>query len=399
MSRPVRIAHVVGSDLSLRFLLFEQLIRLRDEGYDVAGISPPGPWTQELEAQGIRHIPWHNATRSWTPTTDLRAFFELLAIFRREKFDLVHTHFVKQGLMGRVAARLARTPCVLNTVHGFYATPEDRLAKRVPLLVAEAAAARLSHFELYQSEEDLDFARRAHVVPVSRSELLSNGIDLRRFHPDAVVAERVAQLRSEFGIPRGAVVVGIVGRLIANKGYREFFEAARLVHAELPGVRFFAIGDADPDKDHALGREELERASRDVILAGWRDDVRDLLALIDIFVLPSWREGMPRSAIEAAAMGKSLVLTDIRGCREVIRDGKEGFLVPVRDPRRLAEAIGSLARDEDKRRLFGLAARNRAVERFDERKVVEIVAARTRTTLAAKGIASMSEIARAASVS
>jgi glycosyltransferase involved in cell wall biosynthesis len=117
----------------------------------------------------------------------------------------------------------------------------------------------------------------------------------------------------------------------------------------------------------------LDAASEDVVLAGWREDVADLMALMDVFVLPSWREGLPRSAVEAAASGVPLVLTDIRGCREVVRDGVEGTLVPVRSPVALAAAIARLLDDPDLRLRMGRAARARAEERFDEARVARTI--------------------------
>ncbi len=197
--RPVRVAHLTTTDLTLRYLLLGQLRRLRDDGYEVTGISAPGPYGAELEAEGIRHLPWKNATRSWNLRADLRAFAELWSLLRRERFDLVHTHNPKPGVMGRLAARLAGVPLVVNTVHGLYATPEDRLAKRVPVLALEWLAGRCSDLELYQSEEDLRWARRIRLVPGSRSRLLGNGTDLGRFDPGRVGAERAAWRRRATG--------------------------------------------------------------------------------------------------------------------------------------------------------------------------------------------------------
>jgi ribosomal protein S18 acetylase RimI-like enzyme len=179
-----------------------------------------------------------------------------------------------------------------------------------------------------------------------------------------------------------------VGRLVAEKGYREFFSAAARVRAEIPETVFLVCGERDPEKADAIGDNEIERARKDVVFAGWRSDVRDVLSLMDVFVLPSWREGVPRSAIEAAAMGRALVLTDIRGCREVIRDGIEGALVPVRDPARLPDAISSLLRDTEKRTRIGEAARARAEQRFDERRVADTVVTTYERLLATRGIGS-----------
>ena len=364
------MAHVATVDLTLRFLLLPQLVALRDAGFDVATISAPGPWIADIEAEGIRHIPWHHATRAWDPREDFLAFRELVAIFRRERFDLVHTHNPKPGVMGRVAARLCRVPHVVNTVHGFYATSEDRLSKRATVLGAEWVAARCSDLELYQSAEDLHVARRLHMARGTKAMLLGNGTDVDHFEPAAVPRERLTLLRRELGIDRSDLVVGTIGRLVAEKGYREFFDAARRIRGEDPRVRFLAVGDPDPSKPDALRAGELRAAGADVIFTGWRDDVRDLLGLMDVFVLASWREGMPRSAIEAAAMGKPLVLTDIRGCREVVRPGVEGLLVPPRSPSALTDAITLLLHDPALRERMGESARRRAVERFDERRVM-----------------------------
>ena len=373
MSRPARVAHVATVDLTLRFLLLDQLVSLRDEGFDVATISAPGPWVGELEAEGIRHIAWPHATRAWDPRADWLAFVELYRIFKRERFDIVHTHNPKPGIMGRIAARLARVPHIVNTVHGLYATPEDRLRKKVPVLSAEWIAARSSDAELYQSAEDLSWARRMRIVTDGRAALLGNGVDLTRFDPSTVSPAARAALRDDLGIPSDAIVVGAVGRLVAEKGYREIFEAASVIRRSFGEVRFLVVGDPDRSKPDAIADAEIERARGDVIFTGWRADVRDLLGAMDVFVLASWREGMPRSAIEAAAMGVPLVLTNIRGCREVARDGIEGLLVPPRNVAALTAAIERVVADPTLRERMGAAARARAEACFDQERVFGIV--------------------------
>jgi glycosyltransferase involved in cell wall biosynthesis len=385
VNRPIRIAHVTTIDLTLRVLLLAQLCRLRDRGFEVYGISAPGPWTEELESEGITHIPWTHATRSWHPKADALASAELFRIMRRHRFDLVHVHNPKPAIIGRIAARLARVPCVASTCHGFYATQDDHAFKRVAVLGLEWVAARCSDLDLFQSEEDLVWARRTHVAREGRSELLGNGTDLTRFDPARVPAHRLSELRAELGIGDDAMVVGTVGRLVAEKGLREFCIAARKVRSRVPDAVFLVVGDHDPDKSDAITPDRLEGAE-DVKFIGWREDLPDVMALMDVFVLASWREGMPRSAIEAAAMGKPLVLTDIRGCREVARDGREGFLVPVRDPERLAGAITRLLDDPDLRAELGNSARARALELFDENRVADVVADRSMALLDAKGV-------------
>ena len=314
MTSRARVAHVATVDLSLRFLLLDQMKAQRDAGFEVSGISSPGPWTATLEAAGIRHIPWAGATRSWSPAADARAAVELARILRRERFDIVHTHNTKPGLVGRVAARMVGVPCVVNTVHGLYASRDDRLRKRLPVVALERVAAGASDLELYQSGEDLAWARRIGLVGRTRSLLLGNGIDLARFDAATVDEARRTALRRELGIPDGALVVGTVARLVAKKGIREFFAAAQDLGARRDDVHFVAVGGADSEKGDAVSAEEIELARESVTITGWQEDARDLIALMDVFVLGSWwGEGKPRSAMEAAALGRPLVVTDVRG--------------------------------------------------------------------------------------
>ena len=371
--RPIRVAQIATVDITHRFLLLPQLLGLRDEGFEVTAISAPGSYVADLEAQGIRHLAWRNATRSWAPGSDLHAYRELRQLLRRERFDIVHTHTPKAALLGRVTARRARVPAVVNTVHGYWASPDHPLRRRMPVLSLEWLGARFSDLELFQSAEDLAWARRRRIVRRDQGVWLGNGTDLAVYRPSAVPPERAAELRAELGISEGDLIVGTVGRMVAEKGYREFFHAARMVRSAHPHVRFLAVGEPDASKDDAIRPDEMEAASRDVIFTGWRTDVRDLLGIMDVFVLASWREGMPRSAIEAAAMGLPLVLTDIRGSREVAEDGRQGLFVPIQDPAALADAIQRLVGDDELRGRMGDEARRRAEQMFDERRVVALV--------------------------
>lgn len=380
-----KIAHVTTVDLSLRFLLLEQLRALVDDGFEVVGVSAPGPWVADLEAAGVRHVPWRHATRAWDPAQDALAFGELLRIFRRERFDLVHTHNPKPGVLGRIAARAAGVPHVVNTVHGLYATREDRARRRMPVLAAEWVAGRCSDLELYQSAEDLAWARRLGLTGRARSIHLGNGIDLERFAPAGASDGDGRRLRAELGIGSDELVVGTVGRMVREKGYHELLRAAELIRERTPSARFMVVGEPDVVKVDALRPEAMGPGAHDVLFTGWREDVADLMRAMDVFVLPSWREGLPRAAIEAAATGLPLVLTDIRGCREVVRDGEEGLLVPVRDPDRLTSAILRLLEDPTLRRRMGAAARARAEDRFDERRVVRTVVEQTRKLVASTG--------------
>jgi glycosyltransferase involved in cell wall biosynthesis len=365
-----RLVHVTTADLSLVLLLGPQLRAFADAGMDVIGMSAPGPYVDQLEAWGVRHVPLRHATRAVAPGSDARALAELAHHFRCLRPDLVHTHNPKPGIYGRLAARAVGVPGIVNTVHGLYATPEDPVARRALVYALERLAAACSHAELVQNPEDLAVLRRLG-VPEDRLVLLGNGVDLGRFQPPRSPDER-ARARQALGVPGDAVVVGTVGRLVWQKGFRELFEAARLLAARRPQVRFVVVGPTDPAKADALDDDDLAEARRsgNVVFTGGRDDVDQLYAGFDLFVLPSYREGFPRSAMEAAASGLPVIATDIRGCRQAVDHEVTGLLVPLRDASALADAVTRLADSEADRRRMGEAAAAKARAEFDDRAVV-----------------------------
>jgi glycosyltransferase involved in cell wall biosynthesis len=370
---PRQLVHVTTTDMSLALLLGPQLRAFAAAGYEVIGVSAPGPYVSELASWGIQHRPLRHATRASAPHRDARAVVELRGLFRDLHPDIVHTHNPKPGIYGRLAARWARVPAIVNTVHGLYALPSDRWSKRALVYGLERVAARCSDAELVQNPEDLEVLARLG-VPSHKLTLLGNGIDLARFDRSRIDSKRVADLREELGAGREDVVCGLVGRLVREKGYREVFEAAAWLRDRAPQVRFVIVGPTDPAKSDAITTREIDAAtaSGGIRFLGFRDDVEELYAAMDVYVLASHREGYPRSAMEAAAMGVPVVATDIRGCRQVVDDGVTGTLVPVRDSRALGEAITALADDRPRREKMGEAARDRARAEFDQQRVIDL---------------------------
>ena len=372
-ARPL-LVHLTTVDLSLAYLLLPQLIAFREAGYDVVGVSAPGPHVATLEANGIRHVPLMRSTRAADLRADVATAREFWSICRRLRPDIVHTHNPKPGVYGRILARLAGVPIVVNTVHGLYALPSDPWPKRAVVYTLERIAASFSHAELLQNVEDRPTLRRLR-IPAARLHLLGNGVDMRRFDPERLAGQR-AVVRAELGVDDEVVVVGLVGRLVAEKGYREVFAAARQLRTTHPQARFVVAGPAEPDKADAITADELAAAEADgVVLLGMREDVERLYPAFDLYVLASYREGFPRSAMEAAAMGLPIVATDIRGCRQVVDEGVTGHLVPARDASMLAAAIGRLVADASAREAMGEAARAKAIAEFDDRRQVTITLA------------------------
>jgi glycosyltransferase involved in cell wall biosynthesis len=366
-----RLVHVTTTDVSLARLLGPQLRAFRTAGYDVVGVSAAGPHVEELAALGIAHVPLRHATRAMDPRQDAQAFRELYQLFRELQPDIVHTHNPKPGVYGRIAARLARVPAIVNTVHGLYAQPEDRWRKRAVVYSLERVAAACSHMELVQNPEDVETLARLG-IPRRKLRYLGNGVDLSRFHPARVDADRRQAVRARIGAGPDDIVCGAVGRLVWEKGYRELFAAAARLQRDAPAVRIVVVGGADSHKADALGPRDIAAGQRaGVTFTGDCTDVVELYAAMDLYVLASHREGFPRSAMEAAAMGLPVVATDIRGCRQVVDHGVTGMLVPVRDAAALTGAIARLASEPETRIRMGRAAHTKACNEFDDRRVID----------------------------
>ncbi|HEX9865121.1 MAG TPA: glycosyltransferase family 4 protein [Acidimicrobiia bacterium] len=363
----MKIAHLTTIDMSLRYLLLPQLEAAGELG-EAIGISAAGAFVPELEERGIRHVALASSTRGMNLFSDLRAVGQLWRVLRREKPDILHTHNPKPGVYGRIVGKLARVPIVVNTVHGLYATPDSSILKRGIVYMLEWIASRFSDAELIQSPEDFYFLLERRIVSRSKLRLLGNGVDLERFRPDPA---RRDEVRKELGLNDDQIAVGLVARLVEEKGVPELIEAA-----ERLGDRYvvFVVGPRDPEKSDAVSEELLSKAeSNGVRFLGMRRDVERIYQAMDLFVLPSHREGFPRAAMEAAASGLPVIATNIRGCRQVVEDGITGFLFPVRDVDALTEAITRIGDNPELRSSQSRASVDRARIHFDEREIVNRV--------------------------
>jgi glycosyltransferase involved in cell wall biosynthesis len=362
LGRRVRLAHIFSSDLGIRSSL-PYVAPLRDRDWDVTFLTPDGPDVALGERHGYRWLPL-GFTRRIDFLGDAVAAAKLAAVLTRERFDIVHTHNVKVSLVGRVLAGLVRVPLVVHTLHGLAWSLETPEPQRSVHVFFERVASISTDLVLSQSQTDRDAYVAMKVVPEERIRVIGNGIDLSRFDPDRVAPDARARVRASLGIGDDETLAIFPGRMVREKGLDEVFAAARLLAGEKIRVAL-------------AGRDDAERADPptaalppNLLVLGERDDMQELYAAADVVGLASWREGMPRALMEAAAMGRAAVTTDIRGCRDVVKNGVTGDLVPVRDPAALAAALRRLAHDPERRRAYGEAGRREARDRFDVRASV-----------------------------
>lgn len=363
------VLHLATVDTTVRHLLLPQLLFLKEAGYAVAAASNPGPWTRSVEEAGIPFIPV-TIDRALFSRNHVRTVVRLVRLLRSHDVHLLHVHTPVAAALGRVAAWLARTPVVFYTVHGFYFHENLRRRYRFPVMFIEWVLGKLTDHLFIQSAEDYATALDRRIARAGQASVLGNGVDVGSF---VAAGGRRETVRRELGLGTEPVVA-FTGRFVHEKGVAELLEAIVRVRRERPDLRLLVIGASLPtdrgraDDNLVANVKELGLEGA-VTATGFTDRVADFLSAADIFVLPSYREGMPRSILEAMAAGLPVVATDIRGCREEVVDGVTGFLVPVRDVGRLAACIATLVRDPELRARLGAAGQRRARDVFDERLV------------------------------
>jgi len=369
----LKVCQLCAVDFTLGKFLLPLIDGMSDVGWEVTAVCSDGKEIARLRALGYR-IEAIPIARSMNPWLALRSLIALIRYFRRQKFDVLHAHTPVAALIGRIAGRLAGIPLIIYTAHGFYFHDDMPRWKRAFFVMLERLGGRFTDLLFCQSAEDAADAVSEGVAPAERVVEIGNGVDTARFDPAKVDAGEVT--RVALGIPQTAFVVGLIGRQVREKGVGEFLQAMTSLADRHPHLWVLLIGERLAS-DHVQGVEVEFTAARNVlgdrlVAPGLRDDIPQLLAAMDVFCLPSWREGMPRTIIEAMMMAKPVVATDIRGAREEVVSGETGLLVPVRSPGLLADAVERCLLDPDWGKCLGEAGRRRALTFYDERKVIAL---------------------------
>ncbi|MET3008695.1 glycosyltransferase family 4 protein [Stenotrophomonas koreensis] len=331
-------------------------LALREAGYDVLLVSPDGPYGEKLRALGLRWEPVPMDRSSLNPLREALVLVHLARLFRREQPDIVHGFTIKCAVYGSLAARMAGMGYVFisNSFKARVLRPIVRLLLRLAL---GGGGARL----ILQNPDDVALFEQAALVDSTQVRLIpGSGVDCSRF--------AARQPRNSDGPLR----VLLAARLLWDKGIAEYIEAARQLRGQGRPLQFLLAGDPDPGNPAAVDEATVRGwvADGTVEWLGHVDDMPALFASVDMVVLPSYREGLPKGLIEAAACALPLVTTDVPGCREVVSDGVDGLLVPARDADALARAIARLQDDPELAQRLGEAARAKALAEFDERIVI-----------------------------
>ena len=367
----MKVCQLCAVDFTLQKFLLPLIDGMRDEGWDVYSVCSDGQYIAELRKNGYNVITIPIA-RSINPFKHVVTIIKLIKFFRQEKFDLLHVHTPVASLVGRLAAWIARVPLVVYTAHGFYFHDDMSQLKKWVFIGLEKIAGNVTDVLFTQSQEDANTAIRKGIVKPENVFTIGNGVDIARFNP--VIYCNQIDLRRSLNIPEDAFVVGMISRLVKEKGVIEFLEAAVLLNESNPNIYFLLIGDrllsdhADAVTD-SIEHSKIE-LGKHLVMTGIRSDIPELLAIMDVYCLPSWREGMPRTIIEAMMMNIPVIATDIRGSREEVIQNETGLLVPVRQSDELAAAILKCSSHPEWSRKLGNEGRKRALLLYDESKII-----------------------------
>jgi glycosyltransferase involved in cell wall biosynthesis len=315
-----------------------------------------------IERADVRILPW--LVHPVAPARDLAAVLRLAPMLR--DVDLLHTHSSKAGILGRVAARLAGVRVVVHTVHGWSFNDVQPPATRRLYVEGERAAARITDRIVCVARADRERGLASGIGHDQQYRILRSGIDPSLYAAPAGARER---LRASIGASPADVVVGSITNFKLQKGPLDLVEAARLARLRDRRLVFVVAGDGPlrGAVESAIAQASLNEA---IHLLGWRDDVPDLLAAMDIFLLTSLFEGLPRVVLQAMAASVPVVATDTGGVAEVVAHGETGLLVPPGKPAAAADAVVALAGDASARARFAGAAWSRLGDEFDIRRMV-----------------------------
>lgn len=343
------------------------ILALRDAGHEVLLVSPAGPYGKKLCDLGFRWIPAPMKRRSLNPLRELVLLMWLKHLIVQEKADLIHGFTIKCAVYGSLAARLAGVPARVNAVAGMgYVFTSDDLKARLlrPVVRTLLRLALDGHNSrlILQNPDDVVLFERALLVDSARVRLIAgSGVNCEHFTPTSA-HEQEKSFR-----------VVLPARLLWDKGLAEYVEAARHLREKGRDIEFLLAGDLDPGNPAGIPESTVRRWVDEGLIQwlGHVDDMSKLFHSVDAVVLPSYREGLPKSLIEAGACGLPLVTTDVPGCREVVTNGVDGLLVPMKNVQALAEAIANLQDNPTLRVKLGTAARKKVLAEFDERIVIE----------------------------
>jgi len=364
------------SSIPLLFWSFYRplLERLKLEGFEIHLCSSNEPELDYFEEQEIKVWPM-SIIRSITPLSDIRTFFRLIRLFKLERFDVLHAHTPKAGLLAMTAALIAGLKVRIYTCHGLPLETETGW-KRWILKICEKLSFKCASKTLVVSNSLLEKVRQYNIYQGNKSVVLLHGtacgVDLKRFTKSAELTKQAKQIRKKLNITSDTLIIGFVGRLVPDKGIGDLLDVYHDLHPSYKNIHLLVIGDYEPHRGILSQIQKNMLNDRDnVTHLNFTQHIEEYYSAMDILVLPTKREGFPYVLLESAAMELPVVATRVTGCVDAVIDGETGFLVPPNDLTELSIAIQKLINNLQLRQSFGKAGRARVEQYFNVDMLVE----------------------------
>jgi len=365
------IAFLSHLDLNLYLFRLPIMKKLVEDGHKVYAICPRGNKFDLFAKDGIEAIEYNIERSSLNPFKELKAIYNIYIAIKTLNLDILHTFTAKPNIYGTLAAKMAKVPTIVNLVEGLGSFYIEDTAKNIVVRTVIEKLYKLvfmmSGRVVFVNSDDPAYLESKGVIKKSQIKIIKSvGIDTQEYNPENIKKENIESLKKILNI-HGKIIVLMVARAIWHKGVRELYEASSLL-ANYKNIQFILVGDIDEGNPSSADKDFLNSGA--VLWLGHRDDILELTAMSDIYVLPSYREGVPRTLLEAISMEKPIVTTNTVGCREVVKDGYNGFLVPIKSSQILSDKIEILIKDKDRRNIMGKNGRIMALEEFDVKQVV-----------------------------
>ena len=372
MQKKIKICQFCGVEYTYKKFLEPLCFKLVENEYEVTAVfSRPGKNNISFQ-KGIK---FKNIFFKRRPSifSNIRTIIELYIYFRKEKFDIVEIHTPLASIPGRIAAKLAKIKTVIYKVHGYYFHENMNFILRLFHISLEYFLSKLTDYIFTVSYEDAIFAKVAGFKKNSKIFYLGNGVDNRLFYPPSY--QEIKKTKIKYGISKDLFVIGIVSRQVVEKGLRELFEAFDLIASNNKKVALLICG-SKLKSDYAQGVEKelsilKSKFKNRIFELGQIEQVNEIYRIMDLFCLPSYREGLPYTILEAMMTGVSVVASDIRGNREVVIDNKTGLLCSPKDVISLKISLEELIKDNSKRKLYSEKALKNVLQNHNLEDVLE----------------------------
>jgi len=358
-----KIIYVSNTDWYLYNFRLNLMKRMLNETWEVVAVSPPGPFAVKLEAAGIRFVSLEMDRKGKNPLRDGKLFWKLRGIYRHESPDLVHHFTIKPVIYGTLAASSAGKIPVVNAVTGRGSAFMKRSWVGIAAEKLYKISLRRSAAVIFQNREDMKFFKDKGLIQNVKTYMIpGSGVDTKRFSP--------SEKRREKG--KDKIVFLMISRMLWDKGVNEFYEAAEMARAQYREAEFWLVGGTDPGNPSGIPEKTLRALEKKGVIKWWgfQEDAKKFCENADVIVLPSYLEGLPKTLLEGAAMEKPLIATDTPGCRDVVKDGVTGLLVPVKDAGKLAEAMAWMIENPEERKAMGKRGRQQVLVLFSDEIVI-----------------------------